>query len=733
MKKTALFIALSISVICKAQINFCGFDSFKETQAAANPLFKQQEAEQNELIRNYIVSLPASGNKERVTYTIPMVFHIVHLGGPENVPDSNVVNAVNELNLRFQNAAPYTDPTGNPVNIQFCLASVDPWGNPTTGITRDTSYQTDVSYTISPSGPVLDMTEIISLKNVNRWCPATYLNVWVVRNSMTFSSYPAPNSSAYDGIVGVYPFLTGGYVLSHEVAHYFNIYHTFEGGCINFNCMLDGDHVCDTPPQAGTGTSCGTSSCATDMSDTSGFNPFTSDQVDLPNYMGSAPCPFSFSQGQAARMEAALTLLRPSLLLSNGCGSNPGGAMPVASFTIDSSFALCTGKLGFRSTSTNSLYTAWDFDSDGRTDDTGDSVMHTFTAAGFYSVRMTVSGYGGSDSITHIIHVYVNPYSTYPISTMYSGLVTDPVAHLPAACIGTMVTLNGVPGMASYLWSTGATTPSITFAADSSRLIYLTVTTTSGRSITNCVPFKVITNRPLTLTLLAGDDTVNCQQLVTLRLLPNPYWFPGTNTWYRNGDWYSANQFVVSSYGTPPGLQNIWVTNNVDPIGCVTNSDTFTYFVNPPPPIILTQQWNVLTMPFKCLHTTWFKDGVPLSVNDSLLTVTSNGCYFATCSSCGYYYSDTICITNAGIHESDPGNTVTIYPNPFTSQTTVSFSEDQHHTILKITDALGKEIRTATVTGKQYLLDKAELPPGIYFIRIENEKKNVVNKRIVIQ
>src|SRR6218665_1270121 len=353
MKKIGLLIVLFISLTCNAQTGFCGFDGFKEMQAATDPSFKKQEAEQNELIRKYIAALPAPGNAGRTTYTIPMVFHIVHLGGPENVPDSNVINAVNELNLRFQNAAPYTDPTGNPVNIQFCLASVDPWGNPTTGIRRDTSYQTDLSYTIGPSGPVFNMEEIISLKNVNRWCPATYLNVWVIRSGITFSAYPAANSYSYDGIVGVWPFLTGGFVLSHEVAHYFNIYHTFEGGCTNFNCLLNGDYVCDTPPQAGTSTSCGLSSCSTDMSDTSGFNPFTSDQADLPNYMGNAPCPLSFSQGQATRMEAALMLLRPSLLSSNGCGSNPGGVMPVASFTVDSSFSLCTGKLGFRSTGSN--------------------------------------------------------------------------------------------------------------------------------------------------------------------------------------------------------------------------------------------------------------------------------------------------------------------------------------------------------------------------------------------
>jgi PKD repeat protein len=734
MRNYLLLIAIISALYCKAQSNFCGTDAIKQSLLHTYPTYEQEEKAQNKRIYDYLSS-NASTASNRTVYTIPMVFHILHQNGPENVPDINVINAVNEMNLRFQNAAPYFDATGNAVNIQFCLATVDPWGNPTTGITRDTSFRTNLPYTVSVAGPSANYWDVVRLKNVNRWCPRTYLNVWVLKSTFTFANYPSPYLEEIDGIVGLYGFLTGGFVLSHEVGHYLNLFHTFQGGCTNYNCMLDGDHVCDTPPQADVlgGNVCGVSSCATDMNDTSGFNPFTTDRLDLPNYMGNAPCPFSFSQGQATRMEAALTLLRPTLLQSNGCGAHPGGAVPVASFTIDSSLAICSGTFSFHSTSNNSLYTSWDFDNDGRTDTVGTNVTHTFTVSGFYPVKMMVTGFGGADTVTHIIHVFVNPYPTYPVATANSGYSIDPILNKPVACKGASITLNGVPGMAHYQWSTGQTTQSITFVIDSTKELYLTVINAGGRSISNCVPFKIIVNPRLRLTRLVGNDTINCQDLVVYRLLPNPYWFPATNTWYRNGNFLSANQFVLSSYGYPPGYQSFWVQNNVDPIGCVTNSDTVSLYANAAPPVFITQVGNVLTLPFRCNYTQWFRDGIPLTVNDSVLTVTVNGCYSATCLSCETYYSDTVCITNVGIKENNFDNNITVIPNPAATTITMKSNTSKIES-LSIYNVLGECVYTEQNIAKNELnIDVQNYSKGVYFIRIADNNKSVVNKKIMVQ
>ncbi len=89
---------------------------------------------------------------------------------------------------------------------------------------------------------------------------------------------------------------------------------------------------------------------------------------------------------------------------------------------------------------------------------------------------------------------------------------------------------------------------------------------------------------------------------------------------------------------------------------------------------------------------------------------------------------------HAGISEiQNPQSEILISPNPFTSQATITFNEPQKNTTIKIMDVIGKEIKTINFTGKQCEIEKGEMRAGVYFIRIEDEQKNVVNRKIVLQ
>ena len=95
---------------------------------------------------------------------------------------------------------------------------------------------------------------------------------------------------------------------------------------------------------------------------------------------------------------------------------------------------------------------------------------------------------------------------------------------------------------------------------------------------------------------------------------------------------------------------------------------------------------------------------------------------------------ETPAFANVGIQSvSMPATTISINPNPFSSQTNITFGVEQTNATVKITDILGKEIKALNFSGKQLFIEKGEMKSGIYFLQITDEKKSTVNRKIVVQ
>lgn len=143
-----------------------------------------------------------------------------------------------------------------------------------------------------------------------------------------------------------------------------------------------------------------------------------------------------------------------------------------------------------------------------------------------------------------------------------------------------------------------------------------------------------------------------------------------------------------------------------------------------------------------------FGDGSPTSNSQNFLS----NCYTNTSANQIVYFtvtltvtSDSDCVTTksknnyiivdkcTGISELVNNFSMEISPNPFTTETTIAFNEEQNRCVLKIIDVLGKEIRNTTFSGKQFTLEKGELKEGIYFLQIIDKNKNVKVKKIIIQ
>ncbi|MFK7972371.1 MAG: M43 family zinc metalloprotease [Bacteroidia bacterium] len=403
MRSTSLILLglcyLLLVQTAAAQSPACGTD-------AAWDELTQREPAMLERMRSIDRVLAASQlqNRQgaRSVLTVPVVVHIIHNNGIENIPDAQVQQAITDLNDAFRNRAPFDPASGSDTQIEFCLAVQDPAGNLTNGINR----------IVSPLTNMTSPTDDITLKNLSRWSPTEYLNIWLVREIVSLSSgpnvagyayFPSAHGGVQDGIVNETRYFgnspVGSRVHVHEAGHYFGLYHTFQGGCTNTNCAMQGDRVCDTPPDGSTArTACnsGVNSCTTDEDDVNAQNPFRplpfgiGDQADMiSNYMdyGDQTCQTQFTAGQASRMRAALTTTRASLLSSQAC-QTPCLSAITAGFTTTNDTLVTGITHSLTNTSTNATTFAWKVN--GVVFSTLPNPTISFTQSGWETITLVV-------------------------------------------------------------------------------------------------------------------------------------------------------------------------------------------------------------------------------------------------------------------------------------------------------------------------------------------------------
>ena len=304
-------LCLQVSVF--AQRN-CGSMDVLEQQILNDPERSDKLKAIEQHTEDYINSPAKSVNG---IITIPVVFHVVYRTSTENISDAQIASQMQVLNDDFRRMNSDVDntwPQAADTQIEFCLASFDPSGNPTTGITR--TYTSVISFGNN------DSVKSSTTGGVNPWPTSDYLNVWVCNiggGILGYAQFPGGNP-ATDGVVNDYRY-TGtigtatapfdlGRTLTHEVGHYLNLRHIWGDG----NCNVD-DFVSDTPVSDAANYSCalGHSSCGSD------------DMVQ--NYMdySNDACMNLFTNGQKDRMRALFDTggARASLLASSACGAVP--------------------------------------------------------------------------------------------------------------------------------------------------------------------------------------------------------------------------------------------------------------------------------------------------------------------------------------------------------------------------------------------------------------------------
>ena len=271
---------------------------------------------------------------------IPVVFHVVYNSEASNVTTAQILSQLNTLNEDFRNR---NENRGNTpdifkhleadVEIEFCLANIDPNGYKTSGITRTPTYHSN--FYINFNG--FNFVKFDRTGGRDAWPSDQYLNIWVAplfgaSGLLGYAQFPgeAPET---DGIVLDYRFfgtvdnfgypVFNGRTATHEVGHWLNLHHIWGNvGREDDGCEVD-DLVADTPMQEGPNnrysypcTFPGPNSCDEGAGDLPDM---------FQNYMDYSNdiCMSLFTKGQKARMRALFEPggARESLLSSKGCAS----------------------------------------------------------------------------------------------------------------------------------------------------------------------------------------------------------------------------------------------------------------------------------------------------------------------------------------------------------------------------------------------------------------------------
>ncbi len=435
LKNFLFYIALLIGLSNNAQSEDhvdCGQHKLLKNLLENPERLKQYNLEQGQLKQEENDFFKKSNQSKGVIYKIPIVFHVIHNGGAENISTAQILDALNVLNRDFRKLNADTATVniqfqGMPadIEVEFVLATQAPNGNCFSGITRT---QSSYSYVSDFSGGADQINAIIADNDVyqGNWSGHNYLNVIICGNPSDgvagYTNYPSNFFGNYmdNGIwmrhdhVGGFGTsnLTRSRVICHEVGHWLNLPHTW--GSTNdpglaSNCNSD-DGVADTPNTVGS-TWCNHNDTA--------CGPI----ANAENYMNYASsCRKMFTPGQATRMRTALNSTiggRNNLWQSNNLIAT--GTFDPAPFCVADFYSerqtICTGDSIIYTDNSyhNVVGWNWFFSGGNPSSSTSQHPTITYNVPGTYEVHLSATDGNNTLTETKLDYITVLPSDGYPV------------------------------------------------------------------------------------------------------------------------------------------------------------------------------------------------------------------------------------------------------------------------------------------------------------------------------
>lgn len=413
------------------QVEYC-ITHKKMNEVLSDPARAKQFAKEQQELEQAILAKKGDNSTTKATeYTIPVVFHVLHNGGPENISREQIMSALDILNRDYAMLnsdtifvqAPFQG-IRSKADIKFALATKAPNGACFSGITRTQSVET----TNGEDGGA-QVNAIVAGNDVynGTWPGNKYLNIFICKdiggaagytfNPGGWSASSMGNGiwvlSTYVGDIGTSSLNTSR-TLTHEVGHWLNLSHVW-GGTNDPGVSCGTDAVNDTPACIGS-TAClfNSNTCSSDNAYW-GF-----DQIDnIENYMDYSYCSKMFTAGQVTRMRTALTVnstgranvVSAANLAAVGATTAP--TLCAAKFSAPRR-VICAGEsLQFTDESFNAV-TGWNWSFAGGTPaiSTTQNPTVTYNTPGTYAVQLEATDGSSSNTANIAGYITVLPAAT---------------------------------------------------------------------------------------------------------------------------------------------------------------------------------------------------------------------------------------------------------------------------------------------------------------------------------
>ncbi len=656
---------------------FCAHDHDLYQRIQTDSKFAREVDSVEQIQNAHLAAYKESSNRSGTIYYIPVVYHILHEGGVENISDAQIKSDLNDLNdsYRKRNANvnavnPAFQGISADVEIEFRLAQKKNDGTCFSGITRTYSSATNTGGNAAADAVKLAHGDFPGNK---------YMNIYIAKDiggaaGYTYRPGPPFYSDMRNGIHVLHTYVGNigtssqtGYntTLAHEAGHWLNLAHLW-GNSNNpglaSNCSGD-DGISDTP------NSIGWTFC-----NTAGVSCGTLDNVE--NIMEYSYCSKMFTNGQRTRMRAAATSVigGRNNLITAGNHSATGifdDIICSADFEAENESVCQNTPIQFYDNSYHNP-TSWSWSFPGGTPSSSnlENPVVTYSSPGRHNVSLTVTNASGTKTVTRTQYMRVLPAwgLALPYSEGFEGSVTQFEDSWETIANDT------------NSWSLN----SANFSGSNSAML-------RNYSISDGLESEII-SPSLNLT---GNTAVNISFKYAYARKTNS-----------TGE---SVQFLISN-----NCGASWViARGLNPTAASTNSEFFP----------ASNQWGNQNI---SINNSFFTSNFRFKIK----VINGNG---------NNFFIDDININNTvGMEEIEGLTNLSLYPNPMNDRATIALSLSKESKVnVQLLNTLGQTIQNisnkAPLSQGEHtmVVEKGNLSPGVYFLSVELDGNRKIEKLII--